>query len=229
MKSYSILIPAYNAQKTLPSLIDDISKLKINPQKIFVINDGSTDKTNRILNQNKLIDLKSIRENKGKGYVLRYGFKEFLKNTSDEYLICMDADLQHLPENISDFLDKIDRNGSYDIIIGKRKFQPRVMPFHRILSNKISSFLVSILTGSNIPDSQSGYRLIKRHVVENLKLKEDGFTMETEFIIRSAEQGYNIGFVDIPTIYNKNGTSHFHHFYETVNFIRLLVKEFWKK
>ncbi len=229
MKTYSILIPAYNAEHTLPELISGIKKLDINPENVFVINDGSTDNTISALSGNRLINLSNIEKNRGKGFVLRYGFKEFLRHTQDEYLICMDADLQHLPKSISDFMNKINQNGSYDIIIGKRKFKSDVMPFHRILSNKLSSYLVSILTGKKIPDSQSGYRMIKRHVLENLTLKEDGFTMETEFIIRSSEKGYRIGFVNIPTIYNSKAKSHFRHFHETLKFVRLLAKEYWKK
>ena len=99
------------------------------------------------------------------------------------------------------------------------------MPAHRILSNSITSYILSKLTGQKIEDSQCGYRLIKRKVIEKMELGEDGYQLESEMLLKSAQNDVKIDFVPIPTIYNTE-KSHMRNFSDTLKFIRLIVKHF---
>ncbi|MGD9898948.1 MAG: glycosyltransferase family 2 protein [Calditrichaceae bacterium] len=226
MYKYDMLIPAYNAQNTLPILFEQINQLDKKPETIFVVNDGSTDRTGQIALSSgaKVISLDT---NHGKGFALREGYKAFKESGQSDLLICLDADLQHPVHSVPEFLDHARKLNS-KIIIGNREKIPSKMPAARIISNRITSFILSFLTGQQIKDSQCGYRLIHKNVLENLEFSEDGFQLESEFLIKAAQQNYNIEFVNIPTIYT-GGNSHIHHFNDTVKFIRLILREIYKK
>ena len=222
MVKYDILIPAYNAEKTLPLLTRQLLQLKQPPGKIWVIDDGSNDGTSSCVNHPS-IKLRHIQENHGKGFALRRGFADFLKNSSAEYIICMDADLQHPVESVTAVVDRLNRKQE-KIIIGNRDKSARVMPLARVLSNKITSFILSGLTKQNIQDSQCGFRAIHRHVLEDIQLEENGFQLESEFILRAADSGWKIDFIEIPTIYN-GSHSYIKHVGDTYRFIRLIIRE----
>ena len=222
MIGYDILIPAYNAELTLPSLIHKIRQLSIQPQNIFLVDDCSKDFTVKIAEEFKCRVMINLR-NTGKGYTLRKGYELFLKESKAPYLICIDADLQHPVDKIPDFL-KIIQKKNVDIIIGNRDKSLKNMPLSRVLSNSITSYIISIMTGKKILDSQCGFRAIKRGVLENIKLKENGFQMESEFIFRANDLNYKIQFVNIPTIYGGQ-TSYIHHFKDTMKFIKLIFRE----
>lgn len=219
--SYDILIPAYNAQRTLPDLLRQIQSLKSAPQHIFVVDDGSTDRTAEVIGQAGVTLLQNA-VNRGKGHALRRGFRLFMEQSDSAYLLCLDADLQHPPHMAADFLAQA-RSG-VKIVIGRRKRSPQHMPLMRIVSNTLTSAILSLLLGQKIHDSQCGYRLIERSVLEEIQLTEDGFQLETEFIIESVKRGHSIRFVPIPTIYNHQD-SYINHLGDTLRFIKLV----WNK
>ena len=222
MIGYDILIPAYNAELTLPMLIDQIRQLSLQPQNIFLVDDCSNDFTAKIAEKFKCLVTINLR-NTGKGYTLRKGYELFLRESKAPYLVCVDADLQHPVDKIPDFL-KLIQMENVDIVIGNRDKSLKNMPLSRVISNRITSFIISIMTGKKILDSQCGFRAIKREVLENIKLKENGFQMESEFIFRANDLNYKIQFVNIPTIYGGQ-TSYIHHFKDTVKFIKLIIRE----
>jgi glycosyltransferase involved in cell wall biosynthesis len=226
MIPYDILIPAYNAEKTLPELIKSISILDHKPKKIYIVDDGSTDNTLQIAEKISC-DLIVNKQNRGKGYSLKAGFSYFLKNSDSEYLICLDADLQHPPSKIPAFLEVIEKRHT-EAVIGNRDKSFRKMPLSRILSNTITSWIISKITGQKIKDSQCGFRALKRDLLEQIDLKENGFQLESEFIFRVSELNKNIEFVDIPTLYNGQ-TSYISHYKDTVRFVRLIFREILKK
>ncbi|HID40503.1 MAG TPA: glycosyltransferase family 2 protein [Calditrichaeota bacterium] len=222
MVKYDILIPAFNAEKTLPLLTNLLLQLKKPPGKIWVIDDGSSDGTPDCV-QHPSVTFDRLRTNHGKGFALRRGFNLFLKNSPAEYLICMDADLQHPVESVAEIVERLNHKKE-KIIIGNRDKSARVMPLARVLSNKITSFILSKLTGQAIQDSQCGFRAIHRDVLQDIDLKENGFQLESEFILRTAHRGWKIDFINIPTIYN-GSHSYIKHVGDTYRFIRLIIKE----
>ncbi len=221
--TYDILIPAYNAQKTLPKLLDSIHHLTFKPNVIIVIDDGSTDATAQVAMQVRNVQLLRLDSNHGKGQALRTGIEEFLQKHSDSYLLMMDADGQHAVESIPEFL-KLAESENYDIIIGHRSRKIGLMPISRIFSNTLSSLIVSWISGQKIWDSQCGFRLLKRSVLETVSLTETGFQIETELIVKAAKYGFSIGFVPIPTIYNGE-KSYIKHVDDTVRFFKIILRE----
>lgn len=216
-----VIIAAFNAGETIGTVISRVAK-HIHIENIIVVDDGSSDTTAsvaasmgaRVLNHPV---------NRGKGAALQTGFN-FMLQTSLDAVITLDADLQHPPDFIPHFTDMYS-SGEYDIIIGSRLHDKKGMPFHRVLSNTITTFLVSARTAKKISDSQSGYRLIDRKVLESVRLKSYGFEAETEFIIKAAAHGFRFGFVPIETIY-AGEKSHMRHFSTTVNFVKVLFQDY---
>ena len=221
MKTFNILIPAYNASKTIEELINQLFKLEIKPENIIVINDGSTDETSSI-SKGLNVNVVDLQHNQGKGAALLKGFEYFLQNSKAYYLICMDADLQHPVKSISNFLKSESK-----FVIGNREKKLKTMPFHRILSNVMTSKILSIVTKQKIFDSQCGYRMIHRDVISKLELNEKGFQLESEMVVEVAKMGVKIGYVDIPTIYNQSG-SNISNVKDTLRFIRYIIKEILK-
>jgi len=216
-----VLIPAYNAADTLPAVIERTTR-SVSPEQIIVVNDGSTDATGSIASSRGVIAVHH-QQNKGKGAALQSGFDEALKRNCDAVLT-MDADLQHQPEDIPRFL-ALYTLSRYDVIIGSRLHHMKGMPIHRMLSNTITTTLVRLRTGASIADSQSGFRFIVRRVLQRIRLESTGFEAETEFLIKAARSGFSIGSIPIETVY-ANERSHMTHFSTTINFIKILFKQY---
>lgn len=194
-------------------------------ENIIVVDDGSTDKTRSLVEQSGATII--VHENnRGKGAALRSGFSTALKYGCDA-VITLDADLQHDPTYIVKFTELLKKKDDFGIIIGSRWRSGTRMPLDRRLSNRITSFLLSIRTGQKIPDSQSGYRLITREVLEKIITNEDRFMAETELLIKAASAGFKFGTVHIPTIYDDEG-SHINKLNDTIKFISLYFRSlFW--
>jgi len=218
-----VIIPAFNADRTIAQVIHGCVSV-VPRENIIVVDDGSTDKTRTLVEQSGATII--VHENnRGKGAALRSGFSAALKYGCDA-VITLDADLQHDPTYIVKFLELIKKDEDWGIIIGSRWRSGTKMPLDRRLSNRITSFLISIRTGQKIPDSQSGYRLIKRDVLEKVVIKENRFMAETELLLKASSNGFNIGTVHIPTIYAQEG-SHISKFRDTLQFISLYVRSFF--
>lgn len=216
-----IVIPAYNAAHTLPALLKRTARCvpKLN---IIVVNDGSDDSTGAIA-ESFGTRVVSHERNKGKGAALQSGFDAALLHGCDA-VITMDADLQHQPEDIPRFVEMFTVR-QHDVIIGSRLHQKKGMPFHRILSNTITTFLVSVRTGVTIADSQSGFRFITSRVIKNVRIRAAGFEAETEFLLRAAKQKFSFGSIPIDTVY-AGEKSHMTHLQTTINFVKVLLKEY---
>ena len=222
IKSTAILIPALNAECSLAELVNRLRNVVGNVQ-IVVVDDGSTDLTNEVAASIGAVVLRH-EKNRGKGAALQTGF-EFLKNQSEiDFILTMDADLQHQPEDVPIFLI-VQQKTNADIVIGWRKKIRTRMPVHRKLSNAITSVLVGIRSGVKIKDSQCGFRLIRRSVIESIQLESAGYEAETEFLIKAARRGFKIEFVPVQTIYGTE-KSYMTHWATTVNFIKTIFRKY---
>ena len=224
--NYEILIPAYNAGNTISALLEELGNLTRKPQKITVVNDGSQDDTRENCKR-FAVEVINIEQNSGKGRALKNGIQDFLDRSSADYLLCMDADLQHPVSCVSDFLKTANQTGS-QLIIGARPRSVKTMPVHRILSNAITSLILTRLTGQQIQDSQCGFRLIHRNVLQRLRLIENGYQFETEMLLKAADAGINLYFVPIPTIYQSE-KSHMRNVRDTILFIKLIIRYLLKR
>jgi glycosyltransferase involved in cell wall biosynthesis len=221
MKKIAVLIPAYNASDTIGGVISGVMK-HVPVEGIIVVDDGSSDQTSLVAEKLGARVVKHT-ENKGKGAALQTGFDICLESTFDA-VITLDADLQHPPQSIPDFFNLYSL-GEFDVIIGSRLHHKRGMPLHRMFSNTITTFLVSARTSLKIPDSQSGYRLIDRKVLEAVRLHSSGFEAETEFIIKAAKRGFRFGSIPIETVYGGE-KSHMTPWATTMNFVKILFQDY---
>ena len=221
-RNYCIIIPAYQAVETLPPLLKYIT-MQFAENDIFIVDDGSTDQTSDVINDYPQIHLIKQPVNRGKGAALHSGLREAYR-LGYQFAACLDADLQHDPNYISRFIADQKQTGS-DLVLGIRDFTFRTMPFHRILSNTITSFLISLRTGRRIHDSQCGYRLLNLKIMQPFQFSENGFQFESEVLIKLLLAGFKYTEVKIPTIYCTNHSS-INNVKDTYKFIRLFFKSY---
>ena len=164
---------------------------------VVVVDDGSTDDTTAQAQAAGATVLVQ-RPNAGKGAALRAGFRHALDHGATA-VVTLDADGQHDPAEIPVFLAAFEATGA-ELIIGRRDFA--TMPFVRRLSNTLGGWVFSVAVGRNVPDNQSGYRLIGRRLMTALlDSTESGFEFEVEMIARCIALGLPIADVPIRTIY----------------------------
>jgi glycosyltransferase involved in cell wall biosynthesis len=221
-KTFLLIIPAYNASPTIAELIDKASEF-VNKNNIVVVDDGSRDQTFTVAQRAGAVVLKHD-QNKGKGEALKTGF-EYASEKNYDALLTIDADLQHDPCSIKDFLHRASED--FDgILIGTRDIKLRKMPLARWLSNSLTSLILSILSGQTIRDSQSGYRLISTKVLKKVKLKAKKYDLESEILVKAGRRGFKIDAVPIKTIYPE-GKSFINPFVDTGRFIKLMWRTLW--
>lgn len=207
------VIPFYNEKETLGKILNETLNYV---DVIFAVNDGSDDGWGNENNEDKVYII-NLERNFGKGKALSAGFAAAVKNGID-IIITLDADLQHDPKHIPRLLAGL---SLYDVVIGNRLNNLTGMPIQRKISNKLTSFLISLKTRQKILDSQCGYRAYRLEVIQNIQTRYPGFEAESEMIIKASKRGYKIGFVDVPTIYG-NETSKMKPFQAIIGFLRVL-------
>jgi glycosyltransferase involved in cell wall biosynthesis len=188
------VIPFFNEKETLNLVLDDTLKYV---SYIFAVNDGSNDDSYQTEREKSGLELIDLDKNYGKGKALRIGFEAAI-SAGYEIVVTLDADLQHEPKFIPRLIEGLQ---SFDIVIGNRLKNLKGMPMQRRLSNKLTSFFLTIKTGQEIIDSQCGFRAYNSRVLKNIKTDFSGFEAESEILVKAAKKDFKIGFVDIPTIY----------------------------
>ena len=216
-----IIIPCFNDNKYVDGLLENISsQCEIDT---LVIDDGSIKKIT-IDSTFKSTTLIRNDVNKGKGYSLKRGFNH-ASNKGYTHAITLDADLQHDAKYISDFIS-IDKN--IDIVIGMRDFSQN-MPILRRFSNKTTSFIVSVVTGKKILDSQSGYSRYKLESKLFNECKENGFQFESEILINELRlKESSVEHIRISTVYN-NEKSSINNVSDTYKFIKLILRKIFDR
>lgn len=193
------LIPAHNeATRITPVIQGAMQHLPV-----LVVDDGSTDATSAIAEEAGAQVLRQV-PNQGKGQALKTGFQAALEQ-GYEALIMLDADGQHDPAEIPDFLARWEADRP-DLIIGTRNF--RYMPPVRRTTNTIGRWMFSRALGQKVQDNQSGYRLLSRRMVAaSLESKEGSFEFEVDMIVQCLKRGWKLAEIPIRTIYGDQ-TSH---------------------
>ena len=216
------LIPAYNEEKNIASVV---KKTKEYVDVVLVVDDGSQDRTKEVAETAGAVVI-SYTENKGKAEAMRVGFKKCIRDNSD-VVVVLDADGQHDPGEIPQFLEKI--NEGFDIVVGARRFDRSVMPKIRIFANSFSSWVTSLVCRTKILDSQSGYRAIRTSVIQKIPLTSQRYQIETEMLIKAAKCNFKIAFIPIKTIYRKEAKSKVNQIIDPLKFLLLVFKlSFWK-
>lgn len=222
MKIYAV-IPSYNAEKTIVSIISAIKKLDI---PIVVVDDGSSDRTEELARGKGAIVLHH-RKNEGKGAALRNGFNYIISNTDCEAVITLDSDGQHDPGSIPDFINLAFADKKIGVVVGNRMDHTENMPYIRIATNRFMSWAISKVCRQEIPDTQCGFRLVKRRVLENIKLLTSNFEIESETLIRASRLGYKIASIPIQSIYSRKISSKINPIIDTFRFLIFIIKQIW--
>lgn len=194
----AVVIPAYNEASTIR---DVVQRALSHVSQVIVVDDASSDGTGAELS-GMPITLLRHEVNKGKGASLVTGFREALKRDVSA-VITLDGDGQHRPEDIPKFLAAA-KEASGMIIIGSRRAGKANQPRLNYSLNRIADFWISWASGYLIEDSQSGFRLFPRDVLEKVGAKHSrrySFVFESEMLINAAHAGYRSRAVSIPTLY----------------------------
>jgi glycosyltransferase involved in cell wall biosynthesis len=210
------LIPGYNEGPRIGAVV----RGALEHLSVIVVDDGSADDTAARAREAGATVIEQ-RPNQGKGAALRAGFRRALDEGADAVLT-LDADGQHDPAEIPAFLAAFAAEPPPDLVIGRRNF--RAMPPIRRLSNTIGGKAFSWAVGRDVPDNQSGYRLIGRRVMAaTIASDEGGFEFEVEMITTCIRLGGTIAWVPIRTIY-AGAPSHIQPLGHLRSFIRITRK-----
>lgn len=213
-----VIIPTFNEAKIIHDLVIQIKKFGLD---ILVVDDGSSDGTDTAARKAGATVVTHNR-NMGKGASLRTGFQKVI-NEDYDYIITMDGDGQHRPDDLKNFIDLFVKEKS-DIIVGNRMEEPKNMPFHRWITNKVMSMIISSVCKIYIPDSQNGFRLIKISALRDMVLSTSNYEIESELLIQASKKLYKIASVPIETIYSGQD-SQINPVVDTVRFFRFILKD----
>ena len=212
------LIPAFNE---VARVADVVSRTRPHVSEVVLIDDGSVDQTASVA---QAAGARVIRhqQNKGKGAAIITALECF-DRSGVEFAVLLDADGQHDPAEIPKFIATAKQSGAV-IVVGTRMSDTGDMPLARLWTNRFTSWVTGRLARQRIPDSQCGFRLLRRSVLPDLKLSTVRFETETEMLIQAGRAGHKIVGVPIRTIYEAGRTSHIHPLRDTVRFFKLVGK-----
>lgn len=214
-----IVIPVYNGRDSVLKLVHQIKGIV--DYSIIVIDDGSTDGTG----PEDFVDVAYLKhpENKGKGAALKTGLK-LAKEAGFDSAITLDADGQHDPSEIHNFISRVEeRPGS--LVVGMRNLIAESMPVHRMLSNNITSLMLSLRISQRVRDSQVGYRCYPLNDSRLWDSIEDGFMFESAVFFNLAKLNIPLIWQPIPVIYGTE-ESHINPLMDTLRFIRTFLRSF---
>lgn len=214
-----VIIPTYNESKAIGSLVCEISAMGLS---VLVVDDGSTDGTARIAEAAGATVLRNAR-NEGKGASLIKGFRHALGEGVDA-VITMDGDGQHLPSDISYFI-RVAQYSDSGIFIGNRMSRPLGMPLIRVFTNRLMSWAISRIVHQHIPDTQCGFRLLKKRLLQQLDLVSRKYETESEILIKASRLGFKIESIPIETVYS-GAKSQINPVVDTLRFLRFILGVF---
>jgi len=209
------VIPAYLEEKHVGDVVRRTLKQLAN---VVVVDDGSNDRTADEA-RSAGADVIVHEQNRGKGESIKSGFRYWLEHGST-YVVILDADGQHLPEEIERFLAAA-ASGVGELLIGTRMNDVREMPAMRRMVNRYMSRKISRACGQDIPDTQCGFRMVHRSIIPSLLGGTERFDYETEMLILASRAGCRIASVPISTVYSDEVSS-IHPIRDTLRFFKLM-------
>ncbi len=178
-------------------------------QRILVVDDASQDGTASIaLSVGAEVLRLPSGQGGGKGQVLRAGIAHLHDDDFDYYLF-IDGDGQHDPGDLSKFLDHLAVHPEADFLIGSRLADRDKIPGKRWKTNALGSWTLGRIAGVKWEDSQSGFRVVRKKVLDRLDLRSTGFAIEMEMAMKAADWNLHWAHIPIRAIYHEGGGSHF--------------------
>ncbi len=209
------VIPAYNAASTIGEVV---KRTSVFVDKVIVVDDGSVDKTASEAGRHGAHVI-CLEENTGKANATKVGIRECAGFGA---VVMLDSDLQHCPEEIPHLITEVE-NGT-DLCIGSRFLNGRAqMPFGNMLSNRVASQIISLITGQSISDPQSGFRALDGGIAQDLDLAAERYAIEHVMILEAAKKDLIIKEVPISCIYGDE-ESHIRVFPDTLRVMRDILR-----
>lgn len=207
----SIIIPVFNEEKTIETVLERVQKQKLDVIKeIIIVDDGSTDTTVLVISNTKykISNIKLVwhKKNQGKGAAVRTG----IKHSTGDYIIIQDADLEYNPNDIPNMLRVVKEKKS-DVVYGTRLNRlPNLYRDERTFrfllhyfGNRFLSLLTSILYGQWLTDMETGYKLFSKEAIDGMRLRARSFEFEPEITAKLLKRGYKI--IEVPITTNPRG------------------------
>ena len=198
----SVVVPVYNEEDYIEAILRRVVAQPFR-MEIIAVNDGSKDRSAEILDQlakdGTIAGLKVFHQpgNRGKGAALHRGFEE----ATGEVILIQDADLEYDPRDYQRLLEPI-LDGRADVVFGSRFLggPHRVLNFHHYIANKSLTALSNLFTNLNLTDIETCYKVLRREVIDAIRLKEERFGFEPEVTARVAARGYKV--YEVPISYS---------------------------
>jgi len=219
------IIPALNAERSIGAVVRDCKAVV---RDVLVVDDGSADRTAEVAREAGA-QVVSHPANRGKGAALKTGFAYALEHSFDA-VVTLDADGQHLASEIPKFFAAREETGA-DLIIGGRAHLFGQMLPRRRFANRFSARCIAFASHTDVTDSQSGFRLYSAQLLRAIRLRSDGFDMESEVIVQAGQRKFKIlsipidlGFVD------GQSTSHYKPLMDTIRIAWTVIRAryFWR-
>ena len=215
VENFTVLMPAKNEAKSLVQLLPKLRSAYPNCP-IIVVDDGSTDNTQNICKQNSVTCV-SHPYSTGNGAAIKTG----LRHVETEYVICMDADGQHRPEDIPELLEQLKKG--YDMVVGARSRRSQAN-LHRSLANRFYNRLASWMVNHQVDDLTSGFRALNTKKFQQfLYMLPNTFSYPTTITMAFFRAGYSVKYVPIeapPRI----GKSHLNVWKDGLRFLLIIFK-----
>jgi glycosyltransferase involved in cell wall biosynthesis len=198
MRKLSVIIPVYNEINTIDEVIRHVTETELLGWKkeIIVVDDGSVDGTKQILSkwENKC-NIIYKDKNEGKGSAVNIGFKK----ASGDLILIQNADAEYQPSDYP-ILIKPFENEHIDVVYGSRFLGAHLSTmFVYAQGNKFVTLITNLLYNTNITDMETGFKVLRRKVIENMCIKAKRFDFEPEFTAKVLKKGYQI--YEVPISY----------------------------
>lgn len=196
-----IVIPAFNEEKNLPSLIKEIKKYGF---EYLIINDSSTDGTSGLAKASNF-NILNLPINMGLAGVTRIGFM-YAKDNNYDCVVCIDGDGQHDPKYISSLTKEIENGNDY--VIGSRFIEKKKNYSLRMIGSSILTFLIKVKTGKTIKDPTSGMRALGKEVINEFA-NSMNYYAEPDAATHLLKKRYKVKEVQVEMNDRQNGESYF--------------------
>ncbi|PYK07685.1 MAG: hypothetical protein DME67_00065 [Verrucomicrobia bacterium] len=210
------VIPAYHDEKHIGDIVRRTGQQL---DHMLVIDDGSNDGTTQRA-RDAGAEVIVHNQNRGKGEAIKTGLRHCLAREVT-WLILLDSDGQHLPEEIERFLSAAAYATQPMLFVGNRMDNASAMPFIRRVVNRYMSRRISHLCGQRIPDTQCGFRMLHQQLIPELLGGGDRFDYDTEVLIIASRKRYRIEPVPITTVYSDQ-VSNIHPVRDAFRFFKLM-------
>lgn len=220
MVSISIIVPCYNEERGIANTLSQIKSVAKNINhniEIIAVDDGSADRTSKILGKITGINTIKNKTNLGYGTSLKIG----IRNSKSDYILIVDADGTYPIDSIPRIISKIKDN---DMVVGARTGKNVNIPFFRKPAKWLLKHFAQYLTKTEIPDLNSGLRIFKKEIATKyINLFPDGFSFTTTLTMICLTNGYRVEYMPI-NYYERKGSSTISPVKDFLSFINLIFR-----